>query len=380
MQPRYRLFTPILTTTLLSLYLTACGSGSGGSGGISAPTISGSSYRGLLFTTVDRNEQVDAGVLYYYDFSAGEIRNLSAIESRNPFVAYSQSKVFLFNRQAGNQNLHIFSSLNGNQSPQTTLSTSSLEAGDPADAVPTEKGLLLATPFSGGLHEVSLEDQGISEIFRNSEFDAQGGLRAAALQKSGSAIRIAHRAHRGSTLSTSALGKGLVYTLLIRSGTLAIESATGAELTTTNPGAFVSGSATRVVGMCYESLTSCTSGSSKIGSSGVSNSVSYSSALARYQLHNQIVDAGGDSFYAHVSSASDASTKVVKVNAATGTASEIHSFTSSRLFGMMSDPSSETLFVGGASEIGGHITVYQEDEKIEEIELDAVPYNGTLVE
>src|SRR5690606_1064018 len=157
----------------------------------------------------------------------------------------------------------------------------------------------------------------------------------------------------------------------------------GVPLTAANPMGFIRpvGERPLVVGLCAPSTEACTAGADRLDPA--TGAVTKLAALddIGYVFWNQIV-AGSDgaTVYAHVKSAAQDSYHVIKLNVETGTViTALHQFPDERRYGIASDPSSRSLFIGGQDEFKGHISVYRDDVLQDTFALDGVSYHFALV-
>jgi hypothetical protein len=370
----------------LAFLVTACGDSKSGDVDqetVDAPVIVGSSAKGFAFTAVNVDQSHDGSSLFFYDFSEGAIHTLLSGEGRDPVVFAHGNKAIHFNRHQGGSNFRVVEDLSDPESvPVPTVFDGA--AGDPWDiATLVSDQTIAAAGIESGLITIDLLNGTTS-----TPVESDGYVTAphfTGVMRHGAELFALHRGISGE----KADGTEQIFQFNVAAdGTPSVVDtnpatlvADGITYTGSNVVGFTSkGSTASFVSLCFSTVSNCQA--SALSFSTSTNEVTEVASLDGLSLefHNQIVQ-GPDAktVYAHVKDG--ATFKVVKLNIETGTIiKEIHSYGSDdRPYGIAFDKGSNSLFVGGLEDLSGRLHIYQDDEMIDDIELDTVPYNGAFI-
>ena len=99
----------------------------------------------MLIAATNVDASVKSSFVYYYDFAQGSIRTLLSSATGNPAVFYADGKAFLFDRDAGQNDLRIFDPRSSSVVSPEAVTLPEISSGDPWDVtslVPGESLLL----------------------------------------------------------------------------------------------------------------------------------------------------------------------------------------------------------------------------------------------
>ena len=379
------------TLVLMSLIISGCGGGTSTDEAeiITAPTVIGSTFSGLAFGAINRDRNIRTSRIYYYDFSTGRINQTLSGESGSPGVFFKDNRLFVLNRDTGNQNLKVIDDVKTTPVVPTAIDLEGLSAGDPwsLESVTSGKTVLISSPETGKLALVDYVSGEITDV-DTSSLKAQP-VRVTALQRSGAVINAVHSGvKRLAADSYTADNTQAVYRIKIDANgapsftdenTSSVE-VDGKALTATNPVlAGVSGSAMTLAGLCNNVISGCKPAIETYNNGAVTTVNSFSSGSFNYQLVNQIIQGPSASeVFAHVQTASS-EYKIILINTANLAVKDIHTFSDYNLYGFNYDQGSKTLFVGESGDQSGTIFIYKDQVLAEQVEISGVLSSSTFV-
>lgn len=354
-----------------------------------APSLSGSTFKGMIFTGQAPDPSIPTGRAYQYNFEEGVIRALSNGESANAAVFSFGEKVLLFNRLEGHTDFRIISpGSSPSISPPTNLN---LAPGDPFDVVAFHQGksALLAEPLGGKLRALDVTNGTLRSVITGAVL-AVDPIRPVSLLSVGDQLSILHTGvevkSEGFVVSN---GSQQVFNALIvnedKLSLLDSNTATapidGVPLSGSNPSNFLNRqkNETKILSLCNSQIKSCRSALDKVSGTRITESVIWDGSF-KYDFLGQIIDGPtNDQVFALLKANTNGQSYLAKIDLPTKSVEEIQSFPSERLFGIAFDPSSSTLFVGGTKDGLGTLTIYKNQKKLDEISLDGVFYRSVFV-
>lgn len=378
---------PIIVTLI-----QACGGGKSPeeSETIPAPVISSSAYSGFAFSAVNKDRNIRTSRLYFYDFKAGVITEKLAGESGSPGLFFKDSKLFVVNRDSGNQNLKIIDNIKAETIVPASVELEGLLPGEPSsiETVFPGKILMIGAQESEKIFKLDYQSGELVEVdTSNLEI---GKIRATGLQRTGSVINVIHSGVKKLAAdSYLAEGNQAVFRVKVESeGSTSFidEDATTSEidgkpLKATNPVlAGTDGTTLSLIGLCSNIISGCIPAIENYSSGSVTLINDFASTQTfEYQLVNQII-AGPfpDQVYAHVSTPAG-EYKIILLNTSTLAVTEVHTFSDYYLYGFNFDKSSNTLLVGEAGDLSGTLFVYQNQVLKEKVELSGVLSSSVFI-
>jgi hypothetical protein len=354
-----------------------------------APTLSGSAFKGMIFTGQAPDLSIPTGRAYQYNFEEGLIRALSNGESADAAVFSFGEKVLLFNRSNGYTDFRIISpGLSASISPRTNLD---LAPGDPFDAISFQEGksALLAEPLGGKLRVLDVAKGTLSSVVAGASL-AVDPLRPVSLLREGDQLSILHTGvevkNEGFAITN---GSQQIFSATIanseRLSFLDSNSATnvidGVPLSGSNPSNFLNRKKTdaKILSLCNSRIKSCRSALDIVSGTRITESIIWDGSF-KYEFLGQIIDGPTtDQVFALIKSQTSGQSYLAKIDFPTKSIEEIQSFQSERLFGIAFDQSASTLFVGGTKDGLGILTIYRNLKKLDEISLDGVFYRSVFV-
>ncbi len=380
----------------LSVLVTGCGLSKKSDDqpdSVAAPVVSGSSKHGLAFSAVPTSSTFRGSTMYYYDFAAGNIRELFTSESDNPFVIALGTKVFFFLRDRTGADFKIIEPKSTSSIP-TTLSIADIEEGDPWDVVtlPNDTSkMLLALRETGRLLLAETQTGKVLDM-PDIQWETDGeDFRPIGLAKKGSSIFVLHH---GLDSQKEANNSQRIFVLKNESaGVLAAEDQDastvgidGVKLRASNATKFfhTDESSFLTVGLSASWMGSNTSAAAEVFTPDT-RKVSLLADLSDldYEYKGNMTEGDGETvIYAHVKKKDTEDYAVVKFDFSGGEkrATVIEEVSHSSIFGLFFDKSSGTLFVGGKTEGGARLNLYKNDVKTSTVELSKVPYSGAFVD
>lgn len=389
----------LILLALTAAIATGCGRSDGGSGDgtIRAKVIHDSAHAGMAVATGNLDQTLSVGRVYYYDFGAGQIRQVIPAESGNFGLFAADNALFAFNRHPDQKHVRVFDPRSATVDTTETIELPDLAAGDPWDIAPLVNGtsVLLASPLGNKLQALDYQSGTLDDI--DLEAVASETIRPRALLRTNNRLLILHSGIKvgGDDVSNPQISvdstQQIYVGTLSAAGDLTLADQNpatsgiidGVPLHASNPSAFLNtdSSSALIVGLCEPtSMTGCQAAADKI--SLATTQVSQLSSLSDnfpYYFVNQIVDGPNNSIvYAHVRTPNN-QYKVIRIDTTTRAVTDVHLFNSSRLYSLAYDRGSDTLFVGEENDYKGLLILYQNDEEIGSIELDGVPENTTFL-
>lgn len=378
---------------MLGLFiLTACGKSENIQDSddlFTAPSLSGSAFKGIIFTGQAPDPSIPTGRAYQYNFEEGLIRALSNGESANAAVFSFGEKVLLFNRLEGHTDFRVISpGSTPSISPPTNLD---LAPGDPFDVIAFNEGkvALLAEPLGGKLRTLDITNGTLRSAIVDNAL-AVDPIRPVSLLSEGDQLSILHT---GVEVKTEGIavsnGSQQIFNATIVNGDklsfLDNNSATtpidGVPLSGSNPSNFLNRQKNdaKILSLCNSRIKSCRSALDKVRGTRITESILWDGSF-KYDFLGQIIDGPTiDQVFALIKANTNGQSYLAKIDLPTKSVEEIQSFPSERLFGIAFDASSSTLFVGGTKDGLGTLTVYKNLKKLDEISLDGVFYRGVFV-
>ena len=376
----------------LALTLAACGqhNGAAGPGDIQGLAVSGSSYNGMAIAAQNVDPSIPSSSLYYYEFASGLVRELLPAEAGNdPAVFWADGHAFFFNRQGDTGSVRVFDPRQAGPVP-AALSVNGLSEGDPWDVAPLVAGrsVTLANPLGENLQTLDYTT-GTLQTVTTGDLPSGLHMRPRNLYRTGSQLFILSTGVKNGLTGESDDSARIYPANVATDGTLTFAdqdpstaALDGLSLSSTNPTGFLNrdgNGAADVLGLCGAKWPGCQAGADHLAGNQVTQLKDLTAASFPDSYWDQVVDGPSTgTAYAHVQTA-DGQYKVVKIDLAAGTTTDIHTFADERLYGLAYDTSSHTLFVGGRSGLQGTLTLYRDDQKIGTFALDGVPYGSALV-
>jgi len=376
---------------LISLVASGCGGGNSPEDAeiIDAPVINGSSFSGLAFGAINRDRNIRTSRIYYYDFSKGKINQALSSESGSPGIFFKDERLFVINRDTGNQNLRIIDDVKTSPVVPTTIDFEGLEAGDPwsLESISSGKTVLISAPESGKLILVDYVSGDVVDV--DTSNIKNHPIRAVALQRSGAVIYALHNGvERLAADSYTADNTQAVYRIKIdANGSLsftdentATSEIEGTALLATNPTlAGVSGTTLTLIGLCNNVISGCKPAIETYNNGTVTTVNTFSSGTFNYQLVNQIVQGpSANEVFAHVQTSAN-EYKIILIDTITLAIKDVHTFSDYNLYGFNYDQGSKTLFVGESGDQSGTLYVYKDQVLTEKVEVNGVLSSSTFV-
>ncbi len=375
---------------LMSLIMSGCGGGTSTDEAeiINGPVISGSLFSGLAFGAINRDRNIRTSRIYYYDFATGRINQTLSGESGSPGVFFKDERLFILNRDTGNQNLKIVDDVKTTPVVPTAIDLEGLTAGDPwsLESVTAGKTVLISAPESSKIMLVDYQSGDVSEV--DTSIIKNQPVRIVALHRSGAVINAVHSGvKRIAADSYTADNTQAVYRIKIdtagtpsftdeNTGTTEID---GKALTATNPVfAGANGEALNLVGLCNNVISGCKQ-SIETYNNGTVTTVNSFAAAFNYQLVNQVIQGPSSSeVFAHVQTAAS-EYKIILINTQSLAVKDIHTFSDYNLYGFNYDQGSKTLFIGESGDLSGTLFVYKDQVLTEKIEISGVLSSSSFV-
>ncbi len=375
---------------LISLILSGCGGGASTDEAevINAPVVSGSLFSGLAFGAINRDRNIRTSRIYYYDFATGRINQTLSGESGSPGVFFKDERLFVLNRDSGNQNLKIVDDVKTTPVVPTAIDLDGLTAGDPwsLESVTAGKTVLISAPESSKLMLVDYQSGDVSEV-DTSDIKNQP-VRVVALHRTGAVINAVHSgvkriaADSYSADNTQAVFRIKIDTAGIPSFTDENTTTTeidGKALTATNPVfAGANSGALNLVGLCNNVISGCKPAIETYNNGTVTTVNSFTSAF-NYQLVNQVIQGpSSNEVFAHVQTAAS-EYKIILINTQSLAVKDIHTFSDYNLYGFNYDQGSKTLFIGESGDLSGTLFVYKDQILAEKVEISGVLSSSSFV-
>ncbi len=375
---------------LMSLIVSGCGGGTSTDEAeiINGPVISGSLFSGLAFGAINRDRNIRTSRIYYYDFATGRINQTLSGESGSPGVFFKDERLFILNRDSGNQNLKIVDDVKTTPVVPTAIELEGLTAGDPwsLESVTAGKTVLISAPESSKIMLVDYQSGDVSEV--DTSIIKNQPVRIVALHRSGAVINAIHSGvKRIAADSYTADNTQAVYRIKIdtagtpsftdeNTGTTEID---GKALTATNPVfAGANGGALNLVGLCNNVISGCKQ-SIETYNNGTVTTVNSFAAAFNYQLVNQVIQGPSSSeVFAHVQTAAS-EYKIILINTQSLAVKDIHTFSDYNLYGFNYDQGSKTLFIGESGDLSGTLFVYKDQVLTEKVEINGVLSSSSFV-
>jgi hypothetical protein len=376
---------------LMSLIISGCGGGTSTDEAeiVNAPAVIGSTFSGLAFGAINRDRNIRTSRIYYYDFSTGRISQTLSGESGSPGVFFKDNRLFVLNRDNGNQNLKVIDDVKSTPVVPTAIDFQGLTAGDPwsLESVTSGKTILISSPETGKLSLVDYVSGEVTDVDTASLNNQP--LRVTALQRSGAVINAVHSGvKRLAADSYTADNTQAVYRIKIdASGALSFTDENtgdveidGKALTATNPVlAGINGSAMTLIGLCNNVISGCKSAIETYNNGAVTTVNTFTSNTFKYQLVNQIIQGPSASeVFAHVQTAAN-DYKIILINTVNLQVKDIHTFSDYNLYGFNYDQGSKTLFVGESGDQSGTLFIYKDQVLTGEVEISGVLSSSTFV-
>lgn len=374
----------------MSLIVSGCGGGTSTDEAeiINGPVISGSLFSGLAFGAINRDRNIRTSRIYYYDFATGRINQTLSGESGSPGVFFKDERLFILNRDSGNQNLKIVDDVKTTPVVPTAIELEGLTAGDPwsLESVTAGKTVLISAPESSKIMLVDYQSGDVSEV--DTSIIKNQPVRIVALHRSGAVINAIHSGvKRIAADSYTADNTQAVYRIKIdtagtpsftdeNTGTTEID---GKALTATNPVfAGANGGALNLVGLCNNVISGCKQ-SIETYNNGTVTTVNSFAAAFNYQLVNQVIQGPSSSeVFAHVQTAAS-EYKIILINTQSLAVKDIHTFSDYNLYGFNYDQGSKTLFIGESGDLSGTLFVYKDQVLTEKVEINGVLSSSSFV-
>ena len=353
-----------------------------------APTLTGSAYKGMIFTGQAPDPSIPTGRSNQYDFQEGFIKALSNGESANAAVFSVGDKVLLFNRLDGQID---FRTITPGSSPSiSTPIPLDLAPGDPFDAVSMVDGVsaMIAEPLGGKLRVLDYTSGALSNLATSQSLTASP-LRPIGLLREGDQLAILHTGLevKGEGIAVSN-GTQQIFrariqnsgSILFQDSDLSTSNIEGIPLAGSNPSNFLNRKKTHahILSLCNPRIKACRSALETFSDSRVSESILWD-GFFNYEFQGQIIDGPTEDQVFAIVKSNISQSLLVKIDLTTKSVEEIQTFDSERLFGIAFDPSAGTLFVGGTKDGLGSLIIYKDLKKLEEISLDGVFYRSVFV-
>lgn len=384
----------ILSSSLLALSITAvvaCGDKSSDVDDETGLADPKSSFKGLAFTTVDRN--YTASQLWFNDFETGEQRSLSTGEGNDPWLTDLNGTLYLFNRGTS-LNYRAMSPTEGPVSEQ--MATPGAASADPHAALYLGEGrTLLAMNVAGKLVVVNPETGAAVQEVAGTFDTGTGPFHPEAFYHHAATNRV-FVLHQGFVVANNTVtlnGSSQVFVFEDKDGTLtAVDQDTtktkiqGIPLNNANPVAFVTSAAKPlIVGSCSSmSQGTCRAVAEALDPEALTVTEVFDFTSLGFTGNGPVVDAGNGRFYANLVKTETSSYVVAKIDPTANSIDTVHTFPAGS-YGCCAtyfDQSSETLYVGDAPAEGdeGLFSIYRSGATTPtEVKVKGLPYSGVFL-
>lgn len=382
----------------LALFVASCGSSSNSGGrkasfaGIAVP---GSAMAGAILLNREIDNNYPGSLIYFYNFSDGNVTELSTLDTRDPLAISGSKGVWIFNRSATPPTVQYLASTSISSSSDSNLGPviplEGLGLGDPWDAAEIVSAdgvtwLALAAPAAGNVVLFNTANPALSYTLAGT-WDLPSGItpRPTGLGVSGKKMYVLHQGLTPSASTASANGSQRVFAIDVTDPSAAAMLGKTSTISASTAQRFTNAKWSKPVtlGFCSRELGSqCQSGIDQIDLQ-TGGATSGNPLTGDYSFFNQVFD--GDTAataYAQVvkgAGSADEAIMTVRVDTSSGTITDITTHPDDRLLGGFVDTSTSTFFMGNHNADAGIISLYKNGVSTSNFALPTVLYSAALL-
>jgi hypothetical protein len=354
-------------------------------------------YAGLAFAAVDAS--YTSSSLLFNNPTTGDLRELSAGESGDPFVTVAGGRLWLFNRSPASLNFRSFTPTAQTFERTCQVATPLAASGDPAAALLLDAHRLLLAHNVAGLLAVIDPDTGalVQQLDGPWALGVAGApFRPAAFttHKAADGTTEVFVVHQGLDAKYNPNGTQRLFVLHDDGTTLAPvdigpASAAGVQglpLPITNPGGFLPGDGPDeaiLYGQCtVQTPGACTQGFARIDLAQRTATLAFDVSSLGVKDNGGLIKGPGTSYYALMNRTATKANVVTEIDLAAKTGTDVYTFTSpSGCCALYYDDTDSALYIGDAdaTEQNGFFSVLKPGQATAKVPLPALAYSGVFL-